>query len=84
MAHFLILSGIKPYFYIMEKGTHNGKCNITACNTGKPAEWYNHSTCAFYCTPCAIKLNSDEFNKRDAQRLFGHNLCTFGSQKTQE
>jgi len=28
-----------------------------------------------------MKLNSDTYNARDAQRLFGHALCTLAAQK---
>jgi len=58
------------------KGEYNGKCNITSCSTGIPALWFNHSTELYYCASCANRLNSDPYNKQDAQRLFGHDLCT--------
>lgn len=60
----------------MTKGEKNGKCNITRCETGDPATWYNHSTRKYYCKSCAMRLNHDPYNKRDAMRLFGHDLCT--------
>ena len=60
----------------MKKGDLNGKCNITRCETNRPATWYNHSTRMHYCPECAIRLNEDSHNKRDAQRMFGHTLCT--------
>lgn len=59
------------------KGEYKGICNITRCDN-ENAEWYNHGTRKYYCKSCAIRLNNDEFNKRDAQRLFGHDLCTEG------
>lgn len=61
-----------------DKGKFNGRCNITRCETDLPATWYNHSTRLFYCRFCASRLNNDEFNKRDALRLFGHDLLTEG------
>ena len=59
-----------------DKGELNGKCNITRCQKPNSATWYNHSTRKHYCTSCANRLNNDEFNKRDAMRMFGHDLCT--------
>ncbi|MFO0090041.1 MAG: hypothetical protein ACK518_04495 [bacterium] len=59
-----------------DKGVLNGKCNITSCQKPNSATWYNHSTQKYYCESCANRLNNDEFNKRDAMRLFGHDLCT--------
>lgn len=58
------------------KGEHNGICNKTDCTTGNKANFYNHSTRKYYCKSCAMKLNADPYNARDAQRLFGHELCT--------
>ena len=58
------------------KGELNGKCNITSCQKPKSATWYNHSTRKHYCPSCARRLNNDELNKRDAMRMFGHDLCT--------
>jgi hypothetical protein len=57
------------------KGDYLGICNITACKTTKPAIYYNYSTCKYYCEECAERLNTDEFNKRDAMRNYGHDLC---------
>lgn len=62
----------------MEKGEYLGICNMSSCKTGDEATWYNHGSLAYYCPTCAARLNNDEFNKRDAQRLFGHELCTEG------
>ena len=59
-----------------DKGELNGKCNITSCQKPNSATWYNHSTRKYYCPSCARRLNTDEFNKRDAVRMFGHDLCT--------
>lgn len=59
-----------------DKGEFNGSCNITACQKPNSATWFNHSTQKYYCKECAHRLNTDECNKRDAQRLFGHELCT--------
>jgi hypothetical protein len=59
----------------MEKGEYNGKCNITRCNNER-AVYYNHSTRKHYCPECANRLNNDPYNKRDALRLYGHDLCT--------
>ena len=64
-----------------DKGEKGGSCNRTACQ--KPAEedpdgirWFNHSTRKYYCRACAWDLKEDRFNKADAQRIWGHNLCT--------
>lgn len=59
-----------------EKGEFNGKCNITSCQKPNSATWFNHSTRKYYCSSCAHRLNNDEYNKRDALRMFGHELCT--------
>jgi hypothetical protein len=59
-----------------EKGDRGGKCECTACKN-EDAQWFNHSTRAWYCRSCAAKLNEE--NHEDAQRLYGHALCTFGS-----
>jgi hypothetical protein len=58
------------------KGIKNGNCNRTACQSPKNVEWYNHSTRKYYCSKCANILNNDRFNKADAQRIWGHDLCT--------
>jgi hypothetical protein len=55
------------------KGRYNKECNRTACNN-QEAVFYNHSTRLYYCKSCAILIN--EQNRTDAQRLFGHDLCT--------
>jgi hypothetical protein len=55
------------------KGKKGGNCNRTACQQPE-ATWYNHSTRAYYCEPCAQNLNF--YSKADAMRLFGHDLCT--------
>lgn len=59
-----------------DKGKLNGSCNITSCQKPNSATWYNHSTRKYYCDSCARRLNNDEFNKRDAMKMFGHDLCT--------
>ena len=58
--------------------THDkgGLCNREACQS-PGAYWYNHSTRRYYCDACAHRLNTDEFNMRDAARLYGHDLCTY-------
>ena len=58
------------------KGNYKEECNITACQKPNSAIWFNHSTRKYYCPSCAKRLNSDEYNKRDAIRIFGHDLCT--------
>ena len=65
------------------KGDYLGICNITACKTTKPAIYYNYSTCKYYCEECAERLNNDEFNKRDAMRIWGHDLCIEASVRPQ-
>jgi hypothetical protein len=42
--------------------------------------WYNHSTRKYYCAGCAWELNEDRFNKADAARIWGHDLCTLDSE----
>ena len=59
------------------KGEYNQECNITSCQKPNSAVWFNHSTRKYYCPLCAKRLNEDIFNKRDAQEMFGHSLCTF-------
>lgn len=58
------------------KGELNGTCNMSSCKTGDKATWYNHGSRAYYCKSCATRLNTDPLNARDAERLFGHDLCT--------
>ena len=58
------------------KGDRGAECNRTICKKGD-ANWFHHSTRAWYCRDCAGILN--EANHDDAQRLYGHALCTFGS-----
>jgi hypothetical protein len=55
------------------KGVEFGNCNRTSCQS-RGAIWYNHSTQAYYCTPCARNIN--ELNRMEAMRLYGHDLCT--------
>lgn len=66
------------------KGAFNGICNMSSCTSKLPANWYNHGSYAYYCKKCAIRLNSDPYNSRDAIRMFGHTLCTFGLYKLKE
>ncbi len=63
---------------IINKGDFAGTCNLTRCKSGKPATWYNYGTRSYYCRSCAAELNADEYNRRDALRLFGHELCIEG------
>jgi hypothetical protein len=58
------------------KGEKNGLCNITACQSPHNVIWYNHGSDAYYCPTCAAWLNRDTFNKSEALKLFGHDLCT--------
>lgn len=57
------------------KGEKGGNCNRSACQA-PGAYWYNHSTRLYYCETCAEILNKDKFNREDAQRMYGHPLCT--------
>jgi hypothetical protein len=56
-----------------DKGKKDMECYRAACSNS-PATWYNHSTRMFYCVDCAGLINNH--NKRDAFRMFGHELCT--------
>ncbi len=58
-----------------DKGQLGGSCNRTRCQA-PDAVYFNHGSRSFYCADCADDLNRDEFNQRDAQRLYGHDLCT--------
>ena len=58
------------------KGEKNGLCNRSACLSDGDVVWFNHSTEKYYCTGCALWLNSDPFNRRDAMEMWGHDLCT--------
>lgn len=64
------------------KGEYMGICNLSSCKTGDAATWYNYGSLSYYCPKCANRLNSDPFNQRDAMRLFGHDLCLEGPEKT--
>ena len=55
------------------KGEYNGLCNRTACQSPNEVVYFNHSTEKYYCPSCAKKIN--EYNRADAMRLFGHDLC---------
>lgn len=39
-----------------DKGHFGGSCNRTACQAPN-AQWFNTSTRAYYCTPCARDIN---------------------------
>ena len=69
---------------ITDKGLFNGTCNLSSCTSGNPATWYNHGSLEYYCKGCAMRLNRDEFNKREADRLWGHDLCTEGEHNSGE
>lgn len=56
------------------KGLKNGVCNRQACQA-EGAIFFNHGTMLYYCGRCAHDLNTDRFNREDAQRLWGHPLC---------
>ena len=55
-----------------DKGLFNGACNRSAC-LARPATWWNKSTRAHYCAPCAKTIN--EYNAEDAKRLYNAPLC---------
>ncbi len=58
-----------------DKGLKGGSCNRQACQ--RPgANYFNHSTRAYYCKTCADWLNTDKFNREYAEKNFGHPLCT--------
>lgn len=59
-----------------KKGDRDGICNRTVCENEK-AQWFNHSTRAWYCDDCARILNLENWD--EAYRLYGHLFCTFGS-----
>jgi len=64
-----------------EKGAFGGICNLSRCTSGLAATWYNFGNRNYYCKDCAKELNSDPYNKRDALRLFGHELLIEGKQE---
>lgn len=57
----------------LTKGKYGEICYRTACNNTN-AVFYNHSTREHYCPACAKLINTA--NYADAQRLYGHELCT--------
>lgn len=63
------------------KGEYNQECNITSCQKPNSAIWFNHSTRKYYCSSCARRLNTDPYNAKDAQKMFGHALCTLDEVK---
>jgi hypothetical protein len=56
------------------KGKQGGACNRQLCQD-EPANWWNRGSLSWYCAGCAHTLNTDPFNKRDAERLYGGPLC---------
>lgn len=51
-----------------DKGKLRGSCNVTACQ--RPgAAWFNTSTRAYYCQPCALDITG--FTKR----VDGFHIC---------
>jgi len=57
------MTAIKP-----DKGKWNGSCNRSACQ--RPgATWFNTSTRAYYCEPCARDIS------RFAKRADGFHIC---------
>jgi hypothetical protein len=61
----------------VKKGEWGGECNRTVCKEPL-AVWYNHSTRKYYCQRCAGLIN--DANRKDAQEMFGHELCTLEDQ----
>lgn len=61
----------------VNKGFFMGSCNRSACLRPN-ARWYNHGSLAYYCEACAMDLNHDTFNRREALDEWGHLLCTEG------
>ena len=59
------------------KGEFLGQCNRTVCST-QNAQFYNHSTRAYYCGACAKLINQANYN--DSIILYGHVLCTHRAQ----
>jgi hypothetical protein len=39
------------------KGEHGETCNRSMCNA-RPATWFNPSMNAYYCEPCARRINA--------------------------
>jgi hypothetical protein len=69
---------IKP-----DKGLENGTCNRKACQA-PGANWYNHSTRAFYCGNCAEVINYWAEHDEQYSLTKGHLLCTPSTSKTPE
>ncbi|WP_162561223.1 hypothetical protein [Methylobacterium terrae] len=45
------------------KGKFGGNCNRTACQTPiRSDNWFNTSTRAYYCTPCARAINQSSLH----------------------
>jgi hypothetical protein len=54
------------------KGQRGEECCRKSCQN-QNAMWFNHSTKMYYCSGCAELIN--KYNRADALRLFGHDLC---------
>ena len=65
-----------------DKGEYLGRCNLSRCVSQKPAMWFNWGSHKYYCASCARMLSSDVVNRVDAQRTFGHPLCTEGTRES--
>ena len=63
------------------KGEYMGVCNLSSCTSGEPASWYNYGSLSYYCPGCAKRLSSDIVNKKEALRMFGHDLCLEGPER---
>lgn len=57
---------------VEQKGKYKGRCNFSACESGKKAVWYHFSTQQYYCEDCAKMLNHE--NRKDAHAIYGHDL----------
>ena len=56
-------------------GNKGGLCQRSACRA-PGADWFNHSTRAYYCATCAREINLFDEQTGDGERLYGHSLCT--------
>ena len=59
--------------FVARKGEKGENCNVRSCQ--KPgAFYYNKSTRKYYCTSCALLINSA--NRQDSMELYGTpDLC---------
>jgi hypothetical protein len=64
-----------------DKGQRGGSCNRSACQA-PGAIFYNHGSQSYYCHKCAADLSLDRFNRADAERLYGHALCTIPADRS--